>query len=156
MILVCFCVFVSCGCLCGCGYSKDEVKDEILGFYNMALQFAGELELTGDLSLTGKREYGVDHYTGKYSAEYQNFSKTEKLFGGTTIDREYGKDITVSCSMEITEGTAEIFWRSGSEEPVALLSADGEYEETLTMPEGGNYIGVTGEGFTGKVEIKIE
>lgn len=145
-------VLAVCGCLCGCAYSKDEV----LGQYNNILQFAGDFQLTGNFSLAGKRKYGVDHYTGEYTAEYKGFSKTEYLFGGTSIDREYGKDITVYCRLTVEEGEAEVFWMTGSEEPVVLLSADGYYEETLTLPEGGNYIGITGERFTGEVDIEIE
>lgn len=148
---LCLCALVSCG-LCGCGYSKDE----ILGHYNTLLQFAGDFQLTGDLSLVGKRKYGVDHYTGEYTAEYKDFSKTEYLFGGTTIDREYGKEITVSCSLEIVDGTAEVFWVFGSDDPIVLINGDGSYTQNLTLPEGGNYIGITGENFSGKLEIEIE
>lgn len=131
-------------------------KDQILSRYNHVLQAAGDVTLTDSFLLQGKRKYGVDHYTGTYTADYRNFSKTECLFGGTFIERENGKDITVSCELEITEGTAQIFWISGNNDPVILLEEDGSYTETITMPEGGNYIGIIGDGFTGSVELCIE
>ncbi len=134
------------------GCSKDEILDQ----YNNVVQLAGNATLTGDLSLKGKRTYGDDHYTGTYVADYKDFSKTEYLFGGTSIERENGKDISVSCDLEITEGTAQVFWVSGSDDPVILLEATDSYSETITLPEGGNYIGITGNNFTGHLKVNIE
>ena len=134
------------------GCSKDEILDQ----YNNVVQLAGNATLTRDLSLKGKRMYGDDHYTGTYVADYKDFSKTEYLFGGTSIERENGKDISVSCDLEITEGTAQVFWVSGSDDPVILLEATDSYSETITLPEGGNYIGITGNNFTGHLKVNIE
>ena len=134
------------------GCSKDEILDQ----YNNVVQLAGNATLTRDLSLKGKRTYGDDHYTGTYVADYKDFSKTEYLFGGTSIERENGKDISVSCDLEITEGTAQVFWISGSDNPVILLEATDSYSETITLPEGGNYIDITGNNFTGHVELDIK
>ena len=131
-------------------------KDEILEQYNNIVQSAGNTALTSDFSLKGNRAYGEDCYTGTYTADYKDFSKTEYLFGGTSIERENGKDISVSCDLEITEGTAQVFWVSGSDDPVILLEATDSYSETITLPEGGNYIGITGNNFTGHLEMKIE
>lgn len=131
-------------------------KDEILKQYNNVLQVAGNTTLTSDFSLKGKRTYGENHYTGTYIAEYKDFSKTEYLFGGTSIELENGKDISVSCDLEISEGTAEVFWISGSDDPVILLETTDSYSETITLPEGGNYIGITGNNFTGHLEMNIE
>ena len=131
-------------------------KDEILEQYNNVVQSAGNTALTSDFSLKGNRAYGEDCYTGTYTADYKDFSKTEYLFGGTSIERENGKDISVSCDLEITEGTAQVFWISGSDDPVILLEATDSYSETITLPEGGNYIGITGNNFTGHLKVNIE
>ena len=136
--------------LAGC--SKDEILDQ----YNNVVQSAGDTVLTSDFSLKGNRTYGDDCYTGTYTADYKDFSKTEYLFGGTSIERENGKDISVFCDLEITEGTAQVFWASGSDDPVILLEATGSYSETITLPEGGNYIGITGNNFTGHLKVNIE
>ena len=48
-------------------------KDEILNHYNNVVQSAGSIELTGKLSLQGKKEKGIDDYTGTYQADYENF-----------------------------------------------------------------------------------
>ena len=42
------------------------------------------------------------------------------LFGGTSIKREAGKELSIDCTLEITEGTAKVFWISGSDEAVTL------------------------------------
>ena len=49
-----------------------------------------------------------------------------------------------------------MFWISGSDDPVILLEATDSYSETITLPEGGNYIGITGNNFTGHLEVNIE
>ena len=134
------------------GCSKDEILDQ----YNNVVQSAGNAALTNDFSLKGNRTYGDDCYTGTYTANYKDFSKTEYLFGGTSIERENGKDISVSCDLEITRGTAQVFWISGSDDPVILLETADSYSETITLPEGGNYIGIIGNNFTGHLEMNIE
>ncbi len=79
------------------GCSKDEILDQ----YNNVVQSAGNTALISDFSLKGDRTYGDDCYTGTYTADYKDFSKTEYLFGGTSIELENGKDISVSCDLEI-------------------------------------------------------
>ena len=114
-------------------------KDEILNHYNNIVQSAGSIELTGKSSLQGEKEKGIDDYTGTYTADYANFSGTEYLFGGTSIKREAGKELSIDCTLEITEGTAKVFWISGSDEAVTLIEATGTYSDTITLPDGGNY-----------------
>ena len=117
-------------------------KDEILDYYNNIVQSAGSIELTGNLSLKGTKEKGIDDYTGTYQADYKDFSNTEYLFGGTSINREAGNDISVTCTLEVIDGTAKVFWISGADEPVTLIETTGTYSNTLTLPDGGNYIGI--------------
>ena len=103
-----------------------------------------------------KKEKGIDDYTGSYQADYENFSNTEYLFGGTSIKRKAGKDISVTCTLEVSSGTAKVFWISGADEAVTLLETTGTYSDTITLPDGGNYIGIECEDFTGKIEMNIE
>ena len=135
---------------------SDCSKDEILDHYNNIVQSAGTIELTGKLSLEGTKEKGIDDYTGTYTADYENFSDTEYVFGGTSIKREAGKELSIDCTLEVTEGTAKVFWISGSDEAVTLIEATGTYSDTITLPGGGNYIGIECESFTGSIELNIE
>lgn len=143
-------VLVGSFMLAGCS------KDEILNHYNNIVQSAGSIELTGKSSLQGEKEKGIDDYTGTYTADYANFSGTEYLFGGTYIKREAGKDLSIDCALEVTEGTAKVFWISGADEAVTLFETTGTYSDTITLPEGGNYIGIECENFTGNIELNIE
>ena len=70
-----------------------------------------------------KKEIRIDEYTGTYTADYENFSDTAYLFGGTSIKREAGKELSIDCTLEVTEGTAKVFWISGSDEAVTLIEA---------------------------------
>ena len=143
-------VLVGSFMLAGCS------KDEILNYYNNMVQSAGSIELTGKSSLQGEKEKGIDDYTGTYTADYANFSGTEYLFGGTSIKREAGKELSIDCTLEITEGTAKVFWISGSDKAVTLIETTGTYSDTITLPDGGNYIGIECESFTGSIELNIE
>ena len=143
-------ILLSASVLSGC--TKDEVLDQ----YNNIVQSAGSIALTGNSSLQGTKEKGIDDYTGTYTADYANFSGTEYLFGGTSIKREAGKELSIDCTLEITEGTAKVFWISGSDEAVTLIEATGTYSDTITLPDGGNYIGIECENFTGNIELNIE
>ena len=49
-----------------------------------------------------------------------------------------------------------MFWVSGSDDPVILLETADSYSETITLPEGGNYIGIIGDNFTGHLELDIK
>ena len=70
----CFFILISCLLLSGCS------KEEVLEKYNAVVEKVGEVQLTNDINLQGKRDYGEDHYTGTYQAEYKKFSDTEYLF----------------------------------------------------------------------------
>ena len=43
-----------------------------------------------------------------------------------------------------------------TDEAVTLLETTGTYSDTITLPDGGNYIGIECEDFTGKIEMNIE
>ena len=82
-----------CLILLGASVLSGCTKDEVLDQYNNIVQSAGSIALTGNSSLQGTKEKGIDDYTGSYTANYEDFSDTEYLFGGTSIKREAGKDL---------------------------------------------------------------
>ena len=136
--------------------TDDSVKDALVGAYGSLVDAAGSWALTPDRSLQGERVRGEDDYTGTYEADYQDFSGTELLFGGTTLDRAAGNTVEISCSLDIEEGEAAVFLCSGGEDPVVLLSESGDYASTIEVGGRSTYIGVWGEGVTGSVSIQIE
>ena len=136
--------------------TDDSVKDAILNAYDSLVDAAGSWALTPDRSLQGERVRGEDDYTGTYEADYEGFSGTELLFGDTTLDRATGNTVELSCSLDIEEGEAAVFLCSGAEDLVILLSENGDYNSTIEVGGGSTYIGVWGEGVTGRVSIQIE
>ena len=136
--------------------TDDSVKDAILDAFSSLMDTAGSWALTPNRSLQGERVRGEDDYTGTYAADYEDFSGTELLFGGTTLDREAGDTVEVTCSLTVEEGEAAIFLNSGSEDPVILLSESGDYSSTIEVGGGSIYLGVWGECVTGSVSIQIE
>lgn len=136
--------------------TDDSVKDALVGAYGSLVDAAGSWALTPDRSLQGERVRGEDDYTGTYEANYEDFSGTELLFGGTTLDREAGNTVELSCSLNIEEGEIAVFLCSGSEDPVILLSESGDYSSTIEVGGGSTYIGVWGEEANGSVSIQIE
>ena len=138
------------------GATDDSVKDAIVDAYGSLVDAAGSWALTPDRSLQGERVSGEDDYTGTYEAGYEDFSGTELIFGGTTLDREAGDTVEVICSLDIEEGDAAIFLRSGGEEPVLLLSGSGNYSGAIAVGGSSTYLGVWGEGVTGGVAIQME
>lgn len=136
--------------------TDDSVKDAILNDYGSLVDAACSWALTPDRSLLGERVQGEDDYTGTYEANYENFSGTELLFGGTTLDREAGDTVEISCSLTIEDGEAVIFLCSGTDDPVLLLSDSGDYSGAIEVGGSNVYLGVWGEGVIGSVSIQIE
>ena len=136
--------------------TDDSVKDTLVGAYGSLVDAAGSWALTPDRSLQGERVRSEDDYTGTYEADYQDFSGTELLFGGTTLDRAAGNTVEISCSLDIEEGEAAVFLCSGSDDPVILLSGSGDYSSTIEVGGGSTYIGVWGEEANGSASIQIE
>lgn len=130
-------------------------KDALLRHYDHALQRTGDAVLTRAAGLTGKRTFGAEHYTGTYTADYRRATKTEYLFGGTGLSHGGVQELTVTCTLTCDTGSARVFFQSGSDDPVTLLETDGVYTGTFSVPAGGNYLGVTCDGFTGRLELQV-
>ena len=156
MIAVKKIVLSLCLILLGASVLSGCTKDEFLDQYNNIVQSAGSIALTGNSSLQGTKKKELMIIQEAIQPTMRSFSDTEYLFGGTSIKREAGKDLSIDCALEVTEGTAKVFWISGADEAVTLFETTGTYSDTITLPEGGNYIGIECENFTGNIELNIE
>ena len=95
--------------------TDDSVKNTLIGTYGSLVDVAGSWALTPARSLQGERIPGEGEYT-----DYEDFSGTELLFGGTTLDREAGNTVEVTCSLIIEEGEGRrlpTFRRGGTGDP---------------------------------------
>lgn len=133
-----------------------QAKDSILEAFGKLVDDAGTAALTPQSKLQGHKENGADDYTGSYEATYSNLTGTEILFGGTTLEREAGSTIHITCSLSLENGEAAVFLRSGADDPMILLSESGEYDGTIEVDGTSTYIGVWGDQAEGTVSIEIE
>ena len=133
-----------------------RLKDRLLEAYGTLLDEAGSTVLTPESRLKGRLKKGGDDYTGSYEADYSDFTGTELLFGGTTLEREGGSTLSIRCTLSLENGSAAVFLRSGSDDPVVLLSESGAYTGTVEADGASTYIGVWGDHVDGSVSIEIK
>ena len=132
----------------------DSPKDAAIEQLDKVIQLVGDTILTGNP--VGKLDYGIDHYTGTYVAEYEGFSNTEFLFGGIGVVRKEGDSLSVNCVLRVVDGTAKVFCKSGGDDEIILIEEDGIYSGTVTISKGSNYIGIECDNFTGSIDLNIE
>lgn len=135
---------------------NGQVKDSVLGAYQTLVDGAGAAVLTPESQLKGQLAKGGDDYTGSYRADYQDFTGTEFLFGGTTVEREAGGTVELTCSLDLESGEAAVFLLSGAEDPAVLLSGSGSYAGSVTVDGASTYIGVWGDHAAGTVSVEAK
>ena len=108
-------------------------KDEIVSNYNQALQSIGDKGLTDDKDLQGKREFGIDSYVGSYTADYDNFSGNEIIFGNL-----------------------KLILQTGTDEPKILCDTESSYNDTIELPSASNYVLIEADNFTGSLKLKLK
>ena len=97
-----------------------QAKDSIVKAFGELVGDAGNAALTPQNKLQGHKENGADDYTGSYEATYSEFTGTEILFGGTTLEREAGSTIHITCSLAVLRWSEKQEVQSTS--PVHFLS----------------------------------
>lgn len=131
-------------------------KDEIIDDFNHVLESIGNNNLTGNKKLQGNREFGEDSYVGTYKADYDNFTGKEILFGGTSLDRDAGNEIHISCDLDIGSGTAKVILQTGNDESKILCETSQRYSEVIELSAASNYIIIQAENFMGSCELTVE
>ena len=130
-------------------------KDSILDGFNSLLHHVSQYALTDEKDLQGEKVEGVDTYTGSYTAEYDNFSGTEYLFGGTGLERESENELTVTYELTVASGSAELYWRD-KDNRYTLTETEGNGSNPVTLTAGDNYLFFEGEDFQGALHVTVE
>ena len=143
VIFVIICTIFLTGC------SKDRV---IKTFDDASKKFGDEI-LTKDNDLIGKRSFGIDHYTGTYVSSYENITKKETIFGGTTLNRDED-NIHIKIYLEKVSGEITIKMNLNEEEKILTKDSD-LYEFDFNVKSGSNYFVIDTNDFTGNVDILI-
>ena len=128
-------------------------KDRVIKIFDDASKKFGDEILTKDNDLIGKRSFGIDHYTGTYVSNYENSTKNEIIFGGTTLNRDED-NIHIKIYLEKISGEITIKMNLKEEEKV-LTKDSGLYEFDFNVKSGSNYFVIDTNNFTGNVDILI-
>ena len=129
-------------------------KDDAISKYTSALQTIGDFSLTSNAKLQGKREFGKDHYTGKYRVNYKYFTGKEIVFGGTNLGEN--KKLRVKAELNNTNGEAKVIFQNAEEE-IILIENDGTYDNVIDISEGGsNYLKIETNNFLGGAYITVD
>lgn len=90
-----------------------------------------------------------DSYTGGYKADYSKFTGEEAVFGGT------GKKASIHLNGTITgtSGTGRILVTNGSDTKRPVPATNGKIDQTYNVTGTSFYIYVTGDQFTGTVNL---
>lgn len=129
-------------------------KDDAISKYTSALQTIGDFSLTSNAKLQGKREFGKDHYTGKYRVNYKYFTGKEIVFGGTNLGEN--KKLRVKAELNNTNGEAKVIFQNAEEE-IILIENDGTYDNVIDISEGeSNYLKIETNNFLGSAYITVD
>ena len=138
----------------GCRLNYME-PEEMQDFLDGVVEDIGNSQITGDADLIGIRmlNENSDAYTGEYTTECEAVTGRDVVFGGASI---HNRDLFLSGSIDAESGKATVRIRLNEEVIELEPDADGHFETTLKLDNGGNYIMVVYEDFSGTVEMNSE
>ena len=136
---------------CRSDFMEPEAMQE---FLDGVVEDIGDSQVTDDDDLIGERLLiDNDSYAGEYSAECNHMTGRDVVFGGASI---HNRDLFLSGHIETESGNATVRIRMNSEVVELEPDADGHFETTLKLDNGGNYIMVIYDVFSGVVEMNSE
>ena len=147
--------FTFCVAGCGSNHDKGSLKDNLIDGWDSWMQSFSKHALTKEKDLQGEKDKGDDAYTGTYTATYDEFNGKEFIFGGTALERGNGNQLTVTYTITIDEGTAELYWIAGGDE-YTIANDNSEDTKEYTISSGDNYIVLKGEDFSGTLTLTVE
>ena len=137
----------------GCKFNYME-PEEMKEFLDGVVEDIGDNQITDDDDLIGARLLADDDsYVGEYTAECSHMTGRDVVFGGASI---HNRDLFLSGHIETESGNATVRIRMNSEVVELEPDSDGHFETTLKLDNGGNYIMVIYDGFSGVVEMNSE
>ena len=128
--------------------------EEMKEFLDGVVEDIGDSQVTDDDDLIGARlMVDDDSYVGEYTAESSHMTGRDVVFGGASI---HNRALFLSGHIDAGSGKATVRIRMNSEVIELEPDADGYLETTLKLDNGGNYIMVIYEDFSGTVEKNSE
>lgn len=123
-------------------------------FLDGVVENIGDNQITDDDDLIGARLLvDDDSYVGEYTAECSHMTGRDVVFGGASI---HNRALFLSSHIDAESGKATVRIRMNSEVIELEPDADGYFETTLKLDNGGNYIMVIYEDFSGMLKMTCE
>ena len=136
---------------CRSNFMEPEAMQD---FLDGVVEDIGDSQVTDDDDLIGARLLvDDDSYVGEYTAECSHMTGRDVVFGGAAI---HNRDLFLSGHIETESGNATVRIRMNSEVVELEPDADGYFETTLKLNNGGNYIMVIYEDFSGMLKMTCE
>ena len=137
----------------GCKFNYME-PEEMKEFLDGVVENIGDNQITDDDDLIGARLLvDDDSYVGEYTAECSHMTGRDVVFGGASI---HNRALFLSSHIDAESGKATVRIRMNSEVIELEPDADGYFETTLKLDNGGNYIMVIYEDFSGMLKMTCE
>ena len=137
----------------GCKFNYME-PEEMKEFLDGVVEDIGDSQVTDDDDLIGERLLvDDDSYVGEYTAESSHMTGRDVVFGGASI---HNRALFLSGHIDAESGKATVRIRMNSEVIELEPDADGYFETTLKLDNGGNYIMVIYEDFSGMLKMTCE
>ena len=134
----------------GCKFNYME-PEEMKEFLDGVVENIGDSQVTDDDDLIGERlMVDDDSYVGEYTAESSHMTGRDVVFGGASI---HNRALFLSGHIDAESGKATVRIRMNSEVIELEPDADGYFETTLKLDNGGNYIMVIYEDFSGMLKM---
>ena len=140
--------------LTGCRLNYME-PEEMQDFLDGIVENIGDSQITDDADLIGTRILtdSADAYTGEYTSQCESATGRDVAFGGASI---HNRALFLSSHIDAESGKATVRIRMNSEVIELEPDADGYFETTLKLDNGGNYIMVIYEDFSGMLKMTCE
>ena len=134
--------------LAGCRLNDVE-------YLNGIVSEIGDSQITDDEDLIGTRVLvdSADAYTGAYTAACEAVTGRDVIFGGASI---HNRELFLSGTIQAESGKATVRIRLNEEVYELEPDDNGQFETILKLENGGNYIMVVYEDFSGSIELTCE
>lgn len=140
--------------LTGCRLNYME-SEEMQEFLDGIAENIGDSHLTADDNLIGTRllTSNEDSYAGEYTVDCDHVTSRDVVFGSASI---HSRELFLSGSIKTEYGKATVRIRLNHDVFELEPDSDGHFETTLKLDNGGNYIMVVYEDFSGMLEMTCE
>ena len=136
----------------GCQFNYENPSDVLEKLEGWA-ENLGQSQITEDGDLIGERILSEDFYVGRYCADGEDETGKDVVFGGASIEK---RQLRVYGTITTESGKATIRIRQNWDVTELETDEDGNFETNLSLDNGGNYIMVNYEDFTGSIELYSE